>query len=135
MARSGVATDHGIGGARSDERPPPKLVLASEALKEDLAPIEPGRGAGRLAVAGVALALGLLGLAIRLGAGRGGLPPDASSVAFAAAVAALALSALPFSYSIRAGAVATLGIALMGLGANGVGPLVMARSSADLVRL
>jgi len=135
MARSGVAIDPGLGAARGGEQPPPKLVLASEALKEDLAPIEPGRGAGRLAVAGVALSLALLGVAIRLGAGRGGLPSDASSVTFAAAGAALSLSALPFSYSIRAAAAAALGFVLIVLGIDDVGPLVVARSTSDLARL
>lgn len=135
MARSGVAIGPGLGAARGGGRASPKLVLASEALKEDLAPLEPGRGAGRLAVAGVALALALLGVAIRLGAGSGGLPNDASSVTFAIAGAALCLSALPFSYSIRAAAVAGLGLALIVLGIDDVGPLVVARSASDLARL
>src|ERR1043165_49025 len=102
MARS-VAVARGIGAGRK-RRAPANLVLASEALKEDTAPIEPGRGAGRLGIGGVALALGLLGLSLRLGVGRGILPRDASSVTLAASGAALALAARPFSYSIRAAA-------------------------------
>ena len=109
MARGSVAIDRGIGAGRKQSRPHPNLVLASEALKEDLAPLEPGRGAGRLGIGGVAVALALLGLAIRLGVGRGVLPGNASSVTLAAAGAAGAVAALPFSYSIRAGAAASLG--------------------------
>src|SRR5690349_2779618 len=110
MARSSVAIHHPTSAGRKQARQHPKLVLASEALKEDIAPLEPGRGAGRLGIGGVALALLLLGLAMRFGVGRGALPANASSVTFAAAGAALAVAALPFSYPIRAGAAAVLGL-------------------------
>lgn len=135
MARSSVAFRRGVAAGRKGGRGPPNLVLASEALKEDLAPIEPGRGAGRLAIGGVAISLAFLGLALRHGVGRGTLPADASSVTLAAAGAGLAVAGLPFSYSLRAAAAATLGLALIGLGADGAGPLVIARSGSDLARL
>jgi hypothetical protein len=135
MARGSVAIDRRIGTGRKHPRHHAKLVLASEALKEDLAPLEPGRGAGRLAIGGVALALVLLGLALRFGVGRGSLPASASSLTFAAAGAALALAALPFSYPIRAGAAASLGLALIALGSERIGPISIARSVPDLARL
>jgi hypothetical protein len=135
MARSSVAIERQATPGRKKPRHHPKLVLASEALKEDLAPLEPGRGAGRLGIGGVALALALLGLAMRFGVGRGALPSNASSVTFAASGAALALAALPFSYSIRAGAAAALGIALIVLGVDRIGPISIARSAPDVARL
>lgn len=133
MARSSVAIHHRTSAGRK-ARQQPKLVLASEALKEDLAPLEPGRGAGRLGIGGVAVALLLLGLAMRFGVGQGALPPNASSVTLAAAGAALAVAALPFSYPIRAGAAAALGLALIGLGTERIGPLSIARSTSDAMR-
>ena len=66
MARSSVAIDRRASTGRKQARHHPKLVLASEALKEDIAPIEPGRGAGRLGIGGVALALVLLGLQVEM---------------------------------------------------------------------
>src|SRR5690242_2404436 len=135
MARSSVAIFRGGRAGRKHRRPPPNLVLASEALKEDLAPLEPGRGAGRLGICGLALALGLLAVSLRLGVCRCSLPLDSSIVVLGAAGAALAVAALPFSYSIRALAAAALGLALIALGADGRGPLVIARSLSDSARL
>lgn len=135
MARGSVAIDRGISTGRKQARLHPNLVLASEALKEDIAPLEPGRGAGRLGIGGVALALALLGLALRLGVGRGVLPSNASSVTFAAAGAAAAVAALPFSYSIRAAAAASVGFALMAFGAERMGPVSVATSWPDTARL
>lgn len=134
MARSSVAINRLASTGRKQTRRHPKLVLASEALKEDIAPLEPGRGAGRLGIGGVALALLLLGFAMRFGVGRGALPANASSVTFAAAGATVAVAALPFSYPIRAGAAAALGLALIALGMDRVGPLSLARSTSDAMR-
>ena len=135
MARGSVAIERPVSTGRKKIRHHPKLVLASEALKEDIAPIEPGRGSGRLGIGGVALALALLGLAMRFGVGRGALPANASSVTFAASGAALALAVLPFSYSIRAGAAAALGCVLMVLGTDRIGPISVAGSAPDVARL
>jgi hypothetical protein len=135
MARSSVAIGRGTTAGRKGARHSPRLVLASEALKEDLAPIEPGRDSGRLAIGGVSASLALLGLALRMGVGRGSLPADASSVTLAAAGAGMALTILPFSYSVRAAIAGSIGATLIGLGANGAGPLVIATSHSDLARL
>jgi hypothetical protein len=135
MARSSVAIDRIVGAGRKQGRPHPKLVLASEALKEDLAPLEPGRDAGRLAIFGVAVSLLLLGVAIRFGVGQGGLPANAYSVTLAAAGAACAVAALPFSYPIRAAAAAALGLGLIGLGLDRVGPMSLTKSWSDAARL
>lgn len=110
--------------AEEPDRPPSRLVLASEALKEDLAPSQPGARVGRLLVGAMAIALGLLGLAVRLGMVEPSHGVDPSSVAFTAAAVAAAVAALPFSYELRAAAVAVLGLALMGLGVEGLGPAV-----------
>jgi hypothetical protein len=134
MPRSSVAITRRASTGRKEARHHPKLVLASEALKEDIAPFEPGRGAGRLGIGGVAVALLLLGLAMRFGVGRGALAANASSVTFAAGGAGLAVAALPFSYPIRAGAAAALGIALIALGMDGIGPLSIVRSTPDALR-
>src|SRR5882672_10772202 len=98
MAQRSVATK-AVGAERG--RPTPRLVLASEALRDDVAPREPGARAARFIVGGIACSFALLGLAMRLGADatRTG---SGSSVAFAAAGAAAGLAALPFPYSIRA---------------------------------
>jgi hypothetical protein len=108
-------------GAASDPAPR-RLVLASEALREDVAPREPGAGAARFIVGGVAVSFALLGLAMRLGAdvtstGSG------SSIALAAAGAAAGIAILPFPYFVRALSAAILGSFLLLLGIGGVGPL------------
>lgn len=119
MAQRSVATK-AVGAGRG--RSAPRLVLASEALRDDVAPREPGAEAARFIVGGIAFSFALLGLAMRLGADatRTG---SGSSVAFAAAGAAAGLAALPFPYSVRAIAVAMLGGFLMLLGIEGTGPL------------
>jgi hypothetical protein len=102
-------------------QPRPRPVLASEALREDLAPLEPGRTASR--VGGCGLAVAFLGIAIALRAGLGGGTPNAASIAFAAAAATGVGSALPLSYLARAAVGATVGLAVALLGLRGVGPL------------
>ena len=108
-------------GSESDP-PPRRLVLASEALREDEAPREPGAKAARFIIGGVAISFALLGLAMRLGADvtRTG---SGSRIALAAAGAAAGLAVLPFPYSVRAMASAVMGACLMLLGIGGVGPL------------
>src|SRR5262249_29293183 len=105
------------------DRPPPRLVLASEALREDMAPIEPDGKVGRQAIGGVAVALALLGVPLRQGTERALIGDTAGSLSFAAAGAAAALAACPFSYTVRASAVLFLGLLLMALGLDGTGPL------------
>jgi len=102
--------------------PPRRLVLASEALREEVAPREPGARAARFIVAGVAVSFALLGLAMRLGAD---LTPtgSGSSVALAAAGASASIALLPFPYLVRALSAAVLGGFVLLLGIAGVGPL------------
>src|SRR5689334_13868732 len=121
MAQRSIAADRTEVGATS-QRPPPRsgLVLASECLREDVAPREPGATRGRWITGGVAVSLLFLGVALRLGADP---TPGAASVAIGAGGAAAALAALPFPYSMRAVAIFTLGAFLMVLGLDGTGPL------------
>ncbi|HEX4474867.1 MAG TPA: hypothetical protein VH142_07310 [Polyangiaceae bacterium] len=123
MARRGAAADRGVEPPSGTDHPPPKLVLASEALREDLAPTEPGRITGRRCVLGVALSLALLGLALQHGVGANPSARESGSVAFAAAGAIVAVALLPFGYALRAGVTAVLGAILVLLGSDAVGPL------------
>jgi hypothetical protein len=137
MTPRSVATKTDEVAGSAAERPPPRLVLASEALREDLAPHEPDRSSARWAAASAGLLLAVLAVAVRLGFGPSG--SHAASIGFAAAGAAVALSLLPFSYSVRAGAFSGLGLLLMGLGLEGVGPLDglggPVRAAEDVARL
>jgi len=99
----------------------PRLVLASEALRDDVAPYEPARRRARWAIGGAGFGLALLGLSMRAGQGQQGL--YGASTTFAAAAAALALAVLPFSYLVRGGAAWALGMLLFLVGAEGAGPL------------
>jgi hypothetical protein len=122
MARVGVALDRGSEPPSEVHHAPPNLILASEALREEVAPLEPGRGAGRAVTGAVGLSLALLGLALRGGIGPMGAR-EAASLSFAAAGAAIALAAFPLPYAVRAAAVAALGVVLMLLGEGGFGPV------------
>ncbi|HEY6556499.1 MAG TPA: hypothetical protein VI072_04470 [Polyangiaceae bacterium] len=101
----------------------PKPLLASEALCDELAPLEPARRAVRAWLVGVTLTLACLGLAFRLGVGPTALRLDAATLSFSSAGALLAVALLPFPYALRAGVAALLGAALMALGLRGAGPL------------
>ncbi len=117
--------DAKIGGATPSKPPaaPKKPVLASEVLKEELAPLRPAATAARWWLAGTALALGLLGLAYRFGLGLPGETISASSETFGAAAALAGLAILPFPYVVRAVASLAVGVALMSAGVAGIGPL------------
>jgi hypothetical protein len=125
MAQRSIAADRTELGEHS-ERPPSRsrLVLASECLREDVAPREPGATRGRWITAGVAISLLFLGIALRL---SGDATPGAASVAIGVGGAAGALAVLPFPYSIRAVAITALGALLMVLGLDGSGPLATGR--------
>jgi hypothetical protein len=107
-------------------------VLASEALREDMAPLEPDRRVGRQVIGGVALALALLGIPLRQGAERALVGDTAASLSFASAGAAAGFALLPFSYPIRALAIFALGIVLMLLGADSAGPLAGLRFGSTM---
>lgn len=101
----------------------PKPLLASEVLRDELAPKDPARRAIRIWLLVVAAALVALGLAFRHGVGVPGERLDSATLSFSAAGALAALALLPFPYAPRAGVAALLGLALMALGFRGAGPL------------
>ncbi|MET0596207.1 MAG: hypothetical protein ABW133_26155, partial [Polyangiaceae bacterium] len=74
--------------------PPP--ILASEVLREDLAPLEPGRRASRWWDGIVALLFLAVGVCLRLGFGVGSISPQASAICLAAAAATGATGLVPF---------------------------------------
>ena len=88
-----------------------------------MAPLEPDRRVGQQVVGGIALALALLGVVLRQHAERALVGDTAASLSFAAGGTAAAIACLPLSYSVRALAVFVLGVGLMVLGADSVGPL------------
>ncbi|MCC6214071.1 MAG: hypothetical protein IT376_04335 [Polyangiaceae bacterium] len=112
--------------------PPP--ILASTALIEELAPLEPARQAGRLAFAVVGGALFTVGAAIRAGVGPAEAMGDASTIAFSAGGALVAAAALPFAYLARAGVALVCSGVLMGLGLQGRGPLAGLAIDGGLLR-
>ncbi len=103
--------------------PPP--VLASEALREDLAPLEPGRSTTRVYHAVSALTLLVVGLASRAGLGFTAEPPNAGAVCMAAAAATGAAAIAPVGYRWRAGFGAAIGLGIMVMGGLGRGPLAL----------
>jgi len=120
----------------------PAPLLASDALRDELAPFEPAGGACRGWLLGDAVALALLGVALRLGAGHGAIVGDAATISFSAAGALVALAALPFPYASRGAVALLVGAALMTLGLRGAGPLAglawdggVARDALRLVAL
>jgi hypothetical protein len=98
-------------------------VLASEVLREEEAPFEPAQRESRWVLTGVAMALVVLGVALRLGAGVPAERIGGATVSFATAASLVVLALLPFPYSLRAALAATLGLALVALGVRGTGPL------------
>lgn len=101
----------------------PKPLLASEVLREELAPLEPARQACRWWLIALAVCLTALAVGLRAGMGVPALQLDAATVAFSAAGATAAIAILPFPYALRAGLVFLLGGALIALGLRGAGPL------------
>jgi hypothetical protein len=121
--RARVSGVHAAVAGRQRETPPP--VLASEVLREDLAPTEPGRLASRFWSGSAALALVAVGIALRfdLGTGGGALGPGTICLAVAAAEAATALVPLPYLWRAMAGAAVCLAAVCLGL--VGIGPLAL----------
>jgi hypothetical protein len=98
-------------------------ILASEALREELAPLQPARTECRLWLVGIALALTALGLAMRAGVGVPSLQAEAATLCFSSAGALVAAAVLPFPFAVRAAVALTVGSGLMVLGLRGTGPL------------
>jgi hypothetical protein len=103
--------------------PPP--ILASDVLREDLAPIEPGRRASRLWDAGLALLYLGVGVGLRFDLGVSGVSPDAGAACLAAAAAVAATALVPFPYLWRAIVGGVIGALVVVLGLLGGGPLAL----------
>ncbi len=112
----------------------PKPLLASEVLREELAPLQPSRVSCRVWQIGVAAALALLGLAMRWGVGLPFEQDAGATIAFSAAGAVAALAILPFPYALRAGVGLLLGGVLVALGLRGAGPLAGLAVDGGLLR-
>ena len=114
------ARDDGDAGPPPGEsvaRPP---LLASEALMEDLAPMEPARGAARFWCAAIGLAYLLLGGLSLAGLRPGGYGAGASAFALGAVALVAALTRIP--YRQRAAAMVAIGALSTVLGLGGSGP-------------
>jgi len=111
----------GVHAAAVKKKTPPP-VLASEVLREDLAPIEPGRRASRLWDAGLALLYLGVGVCLRFDLGVSGVSPDAGAACLAAAAAVAATALVPFPYLWRAIVGGVIGAAVVVLGLAGGGP-------------
>ncbi|HKQ68722.1 MAG TPA: hypothetical protein VJT73_05250 [Polyangiaceae bacterium] len=103
--------------------PPP--VLASDVLREDLAPLEPGRRASRLWDGVIALIYVGVAVCLRFDLGMGGVSNEAGAVCLAAAAASGATAIVPFSYLWRAAVGAVIGAGVVSLGLLGIGPLAL----------
>ena len=112
----------------------PKPLLASEVLRDELAPKEPARQAIRIWLVVAAALLVALGLAFRHGVGVPTERLDSSTLSFSAAGALGALALLPFPYALRAGVAFLLGAALMALGFRGAGPMAGIAVDGGLLR-
>jgi hypothetical protein len=102
---------------------PTRPLLASEVLRDDAAPLQPGRRAARLWLGVATLLLVALGYAFWQGAGVPGLNSESALLSLSAAFAFATIAALPFPYAVRA--LLTLVVSAVGitLGLRGAGPL------------
>lgn len=130
-ARAERLTDSASGQPATET---PKPLLASEVLREELAPLQPSRVSCRLWQLGIAAALALLGLALRWGVGLPVEQNAGATIAFSAAGAVAALAILPFPYAVRAGVGTLLGAVLVALGFRGAGPLAGLAVDGGLLR-
>jgi hypothetical protein len=108
----------GRGAERRAPAPPP--ILASEALREDVAPLEPGRRAAQFWL----VAMGVILVASAGAQQLGWLAAPPSPAPFTAGVGALVLLAAlaPVPYLVRGVVVAAAGWATLGFGLIGWGP-------------
>jgi hypothetical protein len=95
---------------------PPPPVLASEALKDELAPIEPLRSAARVWCGAAAVWFGLMGFAPLWH------PQGKPAFELGTAVAALAVCAAPLRYGQRAAGMLVVAVVAGLLGVLGLGP-------------
>jgi hypothetical protein len=103
--------------------PPP--ILASDVLREDLAPIEPGRRASRVWDGGLALLYLAVGVCLHFDLGVSGVSPDAGAACLAAAAGVAATALVPFPYVWRAIVGGFIGAFVVTLGLFGGGPLAL----------
>jgi hypothetical protein len=117
--------------APSDPRPEPPSaagpLLASEALRAELAPVEPWRAGGRLWCAMVGLWFGVLAL-VPSPAEAFGSPAKLGSLALGAV--ALFVAAVPIGYAVRAALVLLVALTTALLGVAGLGPAAAAARPA-----
>jgi hypothetical protein len=100
--------------------------LASEVLREDLAPLEPGRRASQWWDGGVALLFLAVGVCLRFGLGVANVSPQAGAICLAAAAATGATGIVPFPYLWRAVVGGLAGATVVALGLfGGAGPLAL----------
>lgn len=104
-------------------RPTPKPLLASEVLRDEVAPHEPARSAARFWILAIAATFALLGAAFQFGAGLPAARADAAHISYSAAGALAVVAVLPFPYAARAGLGLLIGLALIALGLRASGPL------------
>lgn len=112
--------------------PTPRPILASDVLREDVAPIEPGKQALRCWMVALGLGVVAVGVAEHAGFLPGGLV--AARVSFAWGGILLALAAIPLPYVIRCVLAAIVGMTALAIGLGGYGPLApIVRFPNDLV--
>lgn len=114
--------------------PRPKPLLASEVLRDDAAPLEPGRQSVRLWLLGMAVLLGALGWAFSSGAGVPDVEAECDTLSFIAAATLVAIAGLPFPYGVRACLTFSVAFTLMLLGLRGAGPLAGLAVDGGLAR-
>lgn len=107
------------GSQRRGGTAPP--VLASEALREDVAPLCPWNGAFRVWDGVLGLLVASAGLLVHLGVWRPAL--GGPWIAYVLGVALILLGALPLPYLARGVGSLTLGMLLVVTGLGGIGPL------------
>jgi hypothetical protein len=98
-------------------------LLASEVLRDDAAPLEPGRRSIRVWLSLIAIALFAMGWLFSRGAGVPGMEAESAALSLAAASTLLAIAVLPFPYGVRAGLALSIALTTMLLGLRGTGPL------------
>jgi hypothetical protein len=118
MSTTSLPTDARPSGPKMSVKPP---ILASDILREEVAPRAPARTTIRLWLAGFAAACALSAIAARLGFG----PHTARVFEGSLATCAIAVvgAAVPARYAVRAVVAVLAGYALLGLGALERGPL------------
>ncbi len=96
-------------------------VLASDLLREEVAPTAPGQTILRVWLGGFSLVFGLAALASFLGVGSAA--PGAFGGSLATAIVAAVAALIPVTYAARASLAVVVGLVPLVMGAGGDGPL------------